>query len=248
MGLTTVLVTLDTALDVRRENAIFWQHFRQHSALLADTLNEVLREPLYLVDVDQVGDIAELVASQPGITYVQVYSPQGRLIKAETAPDAETFSANDDLLTAAVQNRQVMYQEGIHQLDVATPIMVGDDIIGVVRVGFDVKSLSQSTNAILLENATQGLGLLAVGALLSYLLARYAIRPRRTLTAAAKEIGAGQLDTAVQIGGTQEVALLGNALEGMRSELRVLYQDLEQQVEIRTQELQASIEQMAVVD
>jgi GAF domain-containing protein/HAMP domain-containing protein len=63
-----------------------------------------------------------------------------------------------------------------------------------------------------------------------FLMARRAAAPLRELTGAAEEIGRGNLNVAVPIRGTQEMATLGVALERMRADLLALYRDLEQQV------------------
>lgn len=94
----TLLVAVDTVLDVQRERQAFWDNLRERSTLLSETLNKVLRDPLYFVDVDQVGDITELVVSQPEIIYVNVYTPDGRLLKEEHSEGLEEHHDDGELV------------------------------------------------------------------------------------------------------------------------------------------------------
>jgi HAMP domain-containing protein len=63
-------------------------------------------------------------------------------------------------------------------------------------------------------------GCLAVGILLSLVLAAKAIRPLMGLKASADEISRGQLDTPVTIRSTDEVGELARSLERMRASLK----------------------------
>jgi HAMP domain-containing protein len=63
-------------------------------------------------------------------------------------------------------------------------------------------------------------GCLAVGILLSLVLAAKAIRPLMELKASADEISRGQLDTPVTIRSTDEVGELARSLERMRASLK----------------------------
>ena len=69
-----LLMVTTTALDIRRARAIFRGELEQRGLLLAGTLNEILADPLYFADVAQLQDIAQVVASQPDIAYVGVFS------------------------------------------------------------------------------------------------------------------------------------------------------------------------------
>ena len=81
MVVVIALVTaLTTALDIRRERAIFRDQLEQQGLLLASTLNDVLADPLYFSDLDELHDIARVVNSQAGVSYVYVFRPDGTLL------------------------------------------------------------------------------------------------------------------------------------------------------------------------
>ncbi|MDA0734556.1 MAG: PAS domain S-box protein [Chloroflexi bacterium] len=244
----TLLVAVDTVLDVQRERQAFWDNLRERSTLLSETLNKVLRDPLYFVDVDQVGDITELVVSQPEIIYVNVYTPDGRLLKEEHSEGLEEHHDDGELVQEASQTLAMVYRSGQEVLHVAAPIKAGNEVIGVAQIGFDVKSLSNTTRGIIFQNVVEGLFLLGAGSILAYLVARHVVGPLKVLAQSAQEIGMGNLDVLVPEGGAKEISELATTLDKMRVKMRSHYRDLGQQVSKRTTELQVQIAQMALVD
>ena len=251
LGVVSVIVLLMglvTILDIRRERALFRGELQQTGLLLGSGLNEVLANYIYFADIDALNDIAQVVGSHPDITYIRIFRPDGRLLVEEGKEDDEVHypsgTVDDEfgLGTLQATETRIRSKDGI--LEVASPIHIGGEAFGVVQFGFNADTLNAEIRTIILQHIWQGLILLAVGVGLAYLIARYATRPLPKLTAAAREIGHAVLDTPVPVGSTSETVELGNALEGMRAELRQLYVDLEQQVAERTLELSISNEEL----
>lgn len=92
-----------------------------------------------------------------------------------------------------------------------------------------------------------GVAIFFVGSLLAWALAQSVVRPVRGLTDAAQEIAGGRLNEAIAVSGTDEIGRLGRALNTMRlrlreslSRIRNWNRELEKRVQERTQELEAS--------
>ena len=75
-----VLMVTTTVLDIRRARAIFRQELEQRGLLMVSTLNDVLADPLFLTDMEDLSGIEKAVNGQPDVLYVQVYSPDGTLL------------------------------------------------------------------------------------------------------------------------------------------------------------------------
>ena len=60
-----LLMASTTILDIRRTRAILGEELEQRAHLLAETLKDVLADPLYFADIDDLGDIAKLIGSEP---------------------------------------------------------------------------------------------------------------------------------------------------------------------------------------
>ena len=156
-------------------------------------LNDTMANHIYLADIDSLRKLIEVVKSQPDITYVDVFAPDGRFLaissQSEDQSDYATGSIDDDFGLNAAANRQTAYRFEGGGLEVATPIMIGDDSVGVIQFGFSDASLSAEIRDITLQHLWQGLVLIAVGIIFAYLIARYTTKPLRNLANAAGEIG-----------------------------------------------------------
>ena len=160
-------------------------------------MNDMLADYFYLSDVDGLSDIAGLlVESQVDMDFVYMLSADGRLLAASTREqirqDYPTEGASPFGLNAARSGRSSSRFQG-DQLEVASTISAGDEILGVLHFGFNSNALSQEIRSIILQHIWQGLVLIGIGIVLSYVIALYSTRPLRALAAAAGEIGRGNL-------------------------------------------------------
>ena len=236
-----VLIILITVLDIRRERAISRDSLEQRGRSVASTLGEVMSGPLYYTDVDALRDIAQLVRGQSDITFVRVFSPDGRVLAEETRLDNDsdypTGTVDDEFALQTIRSMKTRLRFAGDALEVVSPIEVGPEVIGVVQFGMDSAQLDAEIQGIIVEHVWQGLALMAIWAVVSYMVSHYATRPLKALASAAANIGRGDLDTDVPVQGTKEVVELGGTLEHMRLELQRLYVGLEGQVAERTQQL-----------
>ena len=244
LSVIALLMTLTTVLEVRRQRTIFRDGLEERAGWLAKTLNQVLADPLYHADVDSLQDIADIVESQPDINGMLMFTPDGRVL-ADAFHDmpqssyAEGFVTDDfGLSTVGSMTTNLRYRGSA--LEVATPIEIAGEVIGVVQFGFSTVKLDEEIRAIVLWHVWQGVVLMAIGAALAYLLARRLTRPLQALTAVAEEIGQGNMENPVVAGGSREVMVLAHSLEWMRVEVKRLYSGLEERVRERTQELEAA--------
>ena len=248
VSVIALLITTLTVLDIRRERAIFNSELEERGLLMAETLNDVLADPVYFSDIDGVRDIVEVVWGQPDIAYVRIFRPDGRLLvdgpRLDDQADYPVGFVTDGVGLSAAQHVQTRLRFLGDRLEVASPIEVGPQVLGVVQFGFSADSLNAEIRAIILQHVWQGLFLVVIGLFLAYLIARFATRHLKTLTSAAEEIGGGNLDSPISARGPREFAVLAHALERMRVELRGLYGGLEQQVAERTKQLRDANEEL----
>ncbi len=252
LGMTLLIVFLMgslTFLDMQRERSIFRDSLEQRGRLLADTLHDVLADSLYYTDLDKLRDTAKTVRSQPDINYFRIFGPNGKiLVQVSDEMDIQskyaTGSVRDEFALSVLQSAQTKLRFRGNSLEVAAPIKVGPQLLGAVQFGFTDDSLSDEISTIIQQHVWQGVILVTVGMILSYLIARIATKPLSNLTAAAQSIGRGNLGIPVISGGTKETVELGAALEYMRGELHKHYGALEQEVATRTEDLSRTNEQL----
>jgi diguanylate cyclase (GGDEF)-like protein len=172
-----------------------------------------LVNPLYYFDLDAIGVIVRSVLQQPDVSYVVVYDTEGDVIH-DGSTDIATYgqAMRDPLAYEVVAARATHAQATERILDVSTPIPIGDQHLGGVRIGYSLSSIAED-EARAISGMTERLdeigrrhggwiaALLATLALLGVgvglLVQRTLVRPIRQLADAAQEIEAGNYGTAV---------------------------------------------------
>jgi len=246
-GVILMVITVATVLEIRQERHFARQDLEMRGRLLANALNDSLADPLYFLDVDRVEDVTvALEASQEGLSYVQVFRHDGSLLTDTLAQGEPRGSLATGFVKSVIQTQEPVLEFHGDDLEVTSPIRAGNQIVGIVHFDLSTASLHTRLMEIIWDHVWQGLALLAVASLLAFAVARFVTKPLQALRAAALGIGRGDLDYPIPVGGTEETASLGQALNSMRTQLKSLYQDLEGQVSERTQELSKANENLEV--
>ncbi|MFP7722783.1 putative bifunctional diguanylate cyclase/phosphodiesterase [Lysobacter sp. A3-1-A15] len=185
---------------------------RRRGAGTVSQLTESLTNPLYYFDLDTIGEITAVALRQPGTRYVVVFDDEGNIVHDGSDEIPSYGKRMDDALAyEAVAATGLHVQVTDTLMDVASPIMIGQERIGGVRVGFDLASVKEMEDAAVadlrgrLETlgrrhswwiAALGLGLLVLGAAMLWSTQRWLVRPIRELADSARSIEAGDYDIA----------------------------------------------------
>jgi diguanylate cyclase (GGDEF)-like protein len=222
LAVTLLLMLAVVALMLQRQNAMQHQVVRQSRDAMHSLLFERLRahgeastrqladslvNPLYYFDLDAIGVIARDVLRQPDVRYVLVYDNNGAIIH-DGSGDIPTYgqAMRDALAYEGIAASGVHAQWTDQLLDISSPIMVGDQRLGGVRIGFSLDAVradearaSGALGARLGEIGARHLlwiglllaALIGLGALASLVLQRTLVRPIRHLADAAHELESG---------------------------------------------------------
>ncbi len=204
--------------DVARQSrdamhTLLFQRLREHGQAQAAQVADALVNPLYYFDLDAIGVVAREVLRQPDVSYVLVYDDDGDVIH-DGSGDIPTYgqAMRDPLAYEAVSAPGVHAQWTDRVLDVSSPIKVGDDRLGGVRIGYSLdgvradevrasSALGERIGAIGARHlwwiGLALLGLVALGAAASFALQRVLVRPIRELADAAREIEAGNFGASI---------------------------------------------------
>src|SRR5690606_6571286 len=198
-------------------HSLVFERLRQHGQAQSAQVAESLVNPLYYFDLDEIGVIARSLLRQPDVRYVMVYDTDGDIIH-DGSGDIPTFgqAMRDPLAYEAVSANGVHAQWTDHVLDISSPVRVGDERLGGVRIGYSLDAVradetvaSEALGELLDSIGTRHLwwiglallGLVALGALASLALQRALVRPIRELADMAREIEAGNFSATVTPGG-----------------------------------------------
>ena len=251
VGINSVLTILLTVVDIRREQAFSRKIQEERAELLVRGMGDVLAEHFYFNDVDALRDLASrVVESRTDIDYVQLLALDGSLLAASSKDnlqkDYPTVLAAERIGFESARSGIAIRRFKANELQVTRPIFAGANVVGVIQFGFNSVALDAELRSIIIQRIWEALALIAIGIVLSYLMARYASKPLREISASAALIGQGNLDASVPIRGARETADLGGSLAKMRDDLKTLYNDLETGVESRIFDLAEASKRLMV--
>ena len=174
-------------------------------------LAESLANPVYYSDLDSIGEVGRATLRQPGIRYVIVFDPRGNVLHDGNAEIPGYGQRMDDPMAfEAINANAVHTQFDDGTMDVSAPVMIGRQRIGGVRIGYDLAAMQGFREQALAQLRGRlselgrrnlswigllGVGLLALGATMLWLVQRTLVRPIRQLADSARAIEAGRFDT-----------------------------------------------------
>jgi len=191
---------------------MFSRLHKRGEALLGQVAGS-LANPLYYFDLDAIRAIVREANLQPDVAYVLVYDTKGDVIHDGSGDIPAYGQAMSDPLAyeaIAASGQHSQWADGV--LDISTPISVGDQRLGGVRIGLSLESafaeehqaaekMAASLDEIGRRQESLVLALLAFLLLLAisvgFVLQRALVRPIRNLASAAREIEAGNFEVKI---------------------------------------------------
>ena len=234
-----------TLLSMQRERQTFQQELERRVTLLLETVSVAGAEDIYFSNVDNLQTLGSRVArSDDSILAVDIYNSAGRVLFATDTLEPGYLLETDPLGSQLVETEGIVYEWQNDRLTAGQAVVVSGQAIGAIHVEYSTAELDASLAAVRNRGLVSASGAAIFGVLLALVVSRSLTRPIQELVATTQEIAAGKLDTDIPVrGGSDEIAVLSSALEGMRVDLKRLYTGLEEQVEERTRELTKALEQ-----
>ena len=247
-ALVALIVPILNLLTIQRERDIFQQELEGQARLLVGTLSGRLEDNLYTGKLDEIQEVAEATTRHTEVTQFKVYDEDGKLQVDATNPEIP-FPTDVEPLPSELLSLppDQIYLEKFDQYEIllAQSIWIGDERVGVLRMGFSTAPLNQSIRELTEWSITLAASALITGILMAALMARQLTNPIRELTWIANKMAAGNLATRFHGQGKDEIGQLGrafndlaSAIEKRETDLRNSARGLEQAVNDRTRELQ----------
>lgn len=220
VGLTLLMIQRQHALQ--REVAelgqgsmhgLLFDRMRARGEAMATDTADALVNPLYYFDTETIGAVARNVLRQPDVSYVLVFDPNGSVIH-DGSGDIAVFgqAMRDGFAGEAIKAAAVHSQQNDEVLDIAAPILLGNEKLGGLRIGYSLTALKADETAAVTElnrrmdelgrrNVSWALFMLLLLAALvvglAVLVQRGLVRPIRQLAAAARQIESGNFDVSI---------------------------------------------------
>jgi diguanylate cyclase (GGDEF)-like protein len=191
-------------------HALVFERMRGRGESMVAQLAESLANPMYYSDLDAIGVISRNILRQPDVKYMLVFDPQGRIVH-DGSGDIPAYGQpmTDPFAFEVIAARGPHTQSSDQIIDIASPIMIGDQRLGGVRVGYSLASMradesraADSMQRHLVEIgdrhrgwiALLGAVLVGLGLAVVWLLQRTLVRPIRQLADAAGAIEGGNFE------------------------------------------------------
>lgn len=224
----------EEVLQLNREatRVLVYDRLRQRGESQVSQAADLLVNPVYYFDLHAVGETTRSILRQPDVAYVLVYDAKGSILH-DGSGDIPTFGQqmSDPLAKRIIGAEALQVLSNDEVMDVSTPIRIGDQRLGGVRVGYSLGKI-RAEEAHVNREIAERLGelgqrhlswiglllllLVSVAVLVAILLQRTLVRPIRQLSDAAREIEAGNFSTALPVNGRRdEVGTLVRAFSRM---------------------------------
>jgi diguanylate cyclase (GGDEF)-like protein len=177
---------------------------------LSSQLADAATNPLYYLDLAKLGELARSALRQPDVVYVVIHDAQGRVVHDGSGDIPAFGQPMDDAMAYEALNAQGVHGQWSEKLlDVASPIRIGGERIGGVRVGLSRGNADRREREVLVPLterleaahrehmvwiATLLAALVAIGAAAFALLQRRVLLPISELAEAASRIEQGRYD------------------------------------------------------
>jgi two-component system NtrC family sensor kinase len=266
-------------LVLRSQERHLLDQAQRSAAVVSDTITASIQKDMLHDRKDEAYQITGVIGQQEHVDHLRVFDAAGRVrfstepaevgtvpdIRAESCHPCHGSGTPDRNLTMRERTR-VTQRDGVKILGAVTPIYnetscstaschvhpASQRVIGIVELGLrldaiDVESSLLQRNTILLSL----LATLALGTVTFAFTHKMIVRPVAQLVDGTNRVSLGELDRAVPVHGSDELAVLGTSFNQMgqaltqaNTERNQLLENLERQVAERTKALERAQAQM----
>ncbi len=203
-------------------------------------LSNRLIQPMYNFDIFEVRYLI-MTTIEKDISYIYVHDKEGRLLAADVK-GSETRGAelmgrvlDDELTKKAIANRDILIQEQGNIIDIASPIVLGQKKLAVVRIGFSTGGI-QNTIAGMTNELEGGLDKAVITAINYTLLAgiivgipiivvvliftKRLLSPVYALIDGTRRVAAGDLTYRIDVKSRDEIGKLADSFNKMTEDMQ----------------------------
>ncbi|MDQ3159610.1 MAG: EAL domain-containing protein [Pseudomonadota bacterium] len=192
---------------------LIYEQVRTDGEAQVRQLADALANPLYYFDLDAIGEQARAALRASDIDYLLVYDTDGRILHDGSGDIAAYGQPMQDALASEVVAANSPHTRTVGQvMDVSRPIMIGDQRLGGVRIGYSLAGVARAEQQSMgrLRDRIDDVGRRNLGWLLLLCVAlgatgiaavalvqRILVQPIRVLGDAAREIESGNFSLPV---------------------------------------------------
>ena len=228
--------SLLTRVSATTMSDVLLRQMKNHGGTMIKNLTATLVNPVYDYNVIEIRELLFATAQQDGVTSVQVFDSNGKILADENKL-ASTYGQplNDPEAVNAIQNKDQLYtRTDAEQIIFVHPIWIGDSVLGGVKINYSLNRINSniaSTEQILYEIGAGSLrdnaysivlftcGFIIFGVILAVIASTNLIKPIKKLVQFAGQIAHGNYKVEIDINRTDELGDLVHAFRNMGSSL-----------------------------
>ena len=226
VGMTVIMAVLMTLFVLemtrRQEAAVLKQHISQATSLVQSISAS---SSVWVASRDYSGlqEIINGLARYPDLAHAMVLDSRGQVL-AHNEHDRIGFYLTDLPKDADFQ----ILQKSHHMVDVSSPILLGENTIGWVRIGLSGKTLEADIAEIRQNGFYLALVAILLVSLFATVTARYLTRRLDQIQEVVDQVETGTPEVRVQLNGNDEASRLGCAVNAMLDTLAQRAEALQQ--------------------
>ena len=240
-----VLMTIFIVDLVERQRTFLYDQEVAKTGSLAGTLAANSTSWVLSNDVIGLEEVVQSLAHYPGVQYVMVLSPVGRVL-AHTQITRVGQYVTDRVSLSLIGSEaveRVLVSEGVF-VDTAQPIMANGRHIGWARVAIRNADVITNLSAVTRDGIIYTLLAIMIGTLFAYFMAKGLTSGLHQLVEVANKLRLGERDQRADVQRDDEVGALAHAFNGMAdrilnraTEMRDSHANMEVMVDGRTEQL-----------
>ncbi|EKD08865.1 MULTISPECIES: HAMP domain-containing protein [Limnospira] len=244
--LVIIVVTSVTWLSLQLQQHSFKQELEQQANILLETISIASAEPLEVSDVQFLTRLMEQLGTAQILVSGHIYQAEGRVIA--DVYNSEIFTNDIDLKPGVVEllktsETLLNWQYDNQQLLGGKAVTFNGKIVGAVSVGLSTQPLENKMATVRNQGLIIAMIAAIAGACLASIISRSITEPLKQMTAATKELAAGDLELKIDLQSQDELQVLADSFNKMTKQLRDLVESKEQLItslELRAEALRKS--------
>ncbi|MCJ7616475.1 MAG: HAMP domain-containing protein [Desulfobacterales bacterium] len=230
LSFAVIIVVMSATIalfSIQREIRNFEEELKKQGALLVNTLADESKDSFIIDKFVRVMDYIYTVSKQEYVVYALVADIQGN-IRAHSEMDKIGQIISKPLFHGALKSeafiKAVQSNEGEHIYDIAVPVIIRGDMVGIAQIGYSMRSIQISTARAKRQIIVITIICIVFGILFAFILSRRLVKPIIKLKEGAHAIAKGNFDITIDVKSEDEIGELSKAFNQMAIDLKT-FQD-----------------------
>ncbi len=232
------------------------ESLNKNGKLIAKQLSPAAEYAVYSGNLELIKPLVTTITSTNPVLRVQIFDKNGNTILDISKPEDKTKRDGSILDNIFYEEKQLKFSEPIfvEQIQVndnekTIPEILTDEksiYIGKTIVTITTRYAAEEKIEQIIHGTLITLLILLLTTLIVIRISSNITRPIKSLTRTVRNITAGNLDAYIELNSTGELGILESCINQMKNELKDSKTDLEIQLDVFTEELQQTLEELEI--